>query len=459
MKCAPLIILAFLVGCAAPSPETSRSTGPVLTLPAMKTFSTANPTRPQTSNTQIAREYLELVFRLESGDRVPNFSRFEAPITVRVDGTAPPTLGPDLDRLLARMRREAGLDIKRVPSSDTAAISIVPVRRAQIRRAAPTAACFVRPNISSWDEYRARRNDPETFWTNLTKRERMAVFLPSDVSPQEMRDCLHEEIAQALGPVNDIFRLGDSVFNDDNFHTVLTGYDMLILAVHYDEALRPGMNEAQVAAALPGILARLNPRGGRGGLAPPRPDNGRWKTAITQATDTRLSRTRRASAADRAVGLAFENAQTNDLRLALSYYMQGRLTLGRDPEKALRSFLLAGAIYKARPETRIQQAHVDLQIAAFQLAAGRAEDAQRTIDANLSAVRRAEHASLLSLMLLLKAETFRLQDKDAEADRLQQDALGYARYGFGNSDIVRERASEIFAISPRNRPNQGDRPT
>ena len=50
----------------------------------------------------------------------------------------------------------------------------------------------------------------------------MAVFLPGDVSPQEIRDCLHEELAQALGPVNDLYRLTDSVFNDDNFNTVLT---------------------------------------------------------------------------------------------------------------------------------------------------------------------------------------------------------------------------------------------
>jgi len=34
-------------------------------------------------------------------------------------------------------------------------------------------------------------------------------------SPQEVRDCLHEELAQALGPLNDLYRLPDSVFNDD----------------------------------------------------------------------------------------------------------------------------------------------------------------------------------------------------------------------------------------------------
>jgi hypothetical protein len=83
----------------------------------------------------------------------------------------------------------------------------------------------------------------------------MAVFMPADVAPQEVRDCLHEEVAQAIGPLNDLYRLPDSVFNDDNFHTVLTGFDMLILRATYAPELRSGMTRAEVAAALPGILA------------------------------------------------------------------------------------------------------------------------------------------------------------------------------------------------------------
>ena len=57
----------------------------------------------------------------------------------------------------------------------------------------------------------------------MRERQRVAVFLPADAAPQELRDCLHEEIAQALGPLNDLYRLPDSIFNDDNVHTVLTG--------------------------------------------------------------------------------------------------------------------------------------------------------------------------------------------------------------------------------------------
>lgn len=46
------------------------------------------------------------------------------------------------------------------------------------------------------------------------------MFIPNDTSAQEIRDCLNEELAQALGPLNDLYRLSDSVFNDDNMHTV-----------------------------------------------------------------------------------------------------------------------------------------------------------------------------------------------------------------------------------------------
>lgn len=452
MKWTLVPALVVLFGCA-PTSEITRRT-PDIALPPMKTFGNVAPAKPRLSNAQIARDYLDLVFQLENGDTVPVFSRFEGPITVRVAGSAPPTLVPDLDRLLGRFRTEAGIDIARV-TDGAASVTIAPIPRAQIQKVAPSAACFVRPNVSSWDEYRARRNDPATFWTRLTTRRTMAVFLPSDVSPQEVRDCLHEEIAQALGPVNDIYRLSNSIFNDDNFHTVLTGYDMLILAVHYDNALVTGMTRAEVTDRLPFILQRLNPGGGAGGIALPQPVSGAWDRAIAQATDPRVSKSRRRGAAERAVNLA--QIGRHDAQLAFSHYVLGRLTLATDPDKALQSFLTAGRIYQDQPDTRIQEAHVALQIAAFQLSAGRGDVAAEMIDQRLDVVRQSQHAALLSLMLLLKAEALQIQDRPEEAARVQQEALAWARYGFGDERTIRERASEILAISPRTRNRAGNR--
>ena len=89
----------------------------------------------------------------------------------------------------------------------------------------------------------------------------MAIIIPNDASPQEVRDCLHEELAQALGPLNDLYRLPNSVFNDDNVHTVLTNFDMLILRATYAPELASGMSRDAVAQRLPSIFARINPRG------------------------------------------------------------------------------------------------------------------------------------------------------------------------------------------------------
>ncbi len=445
-----LLMAGVLVLAACSAEETTRLDTPDLSLPPMKTFARTTPIAPVYSNATLARDYLDLTFSLENGESLPVFTRFEEPITVRVLGNAPPTLVPDLDQLIGRLQREAGLEIKRVSSDGPATITVEPMPRRQIQRIAPAAACFVRPNVSSWKEYRARRNDPTTFWNRLTERRSMAIFLPNDVSPQEMRDCLHEEIAQGLGPVNDIYRLSTSIFNDDNFHAVLTGYDMMMLRLTYDPALQSGMSRQQVAQRLPGILARINPRGGAGGISPPVIQMGAWERTIAQATSPRGSSTQKLSAARRAVELAL-SAGPRDPRLAFSYYVLGRQSLATQPSEALEAFLMAGTIYQSRPDSALQEAHVALQVAAFQLSAGRAEIAEQLVNQNLETVRRAQHASLLSLLLLVKAEALELQGNSREASVVQREALAWGRYGFGAGQEVRTRAAEILAISPRSR--------
>jgi hypothetical protein len=416
----------------------------------MATFNPVAPTPPRASNAVIARDFLDLAFTLENGSKLPVLTKFEGPVTVKVSGASTPTLGPDLDRLLNRLRSEARIPISRITGPDTASITIVPVPSAQIRKVAPTAACFVRADVSSWEEYRARRNDPSTNWTSLRARTRMAIFVPTDVSPQETRDCLHEEIAQALGPVNDLYRLSDSIFNDDNFHTVLTGYDMLILRTYYDSKLKNGMTKEQVAARLPAILNQLNPRGRNGFLAGVQITPAEWKTAINTATNRRTSKTRRIASAEKAVAIAALKT-TSDTHLAYSYYILGRLSLASDPDKALDAFLKAGRIYQSLPDTRVQEAHVALQVAAFQLAAGHSDIAVALVDQNLDVVRQSQHAALLSLMLLVKAEALALEGEQSKSDAAQKEALAWARYGYGNQAVIRERVAEILSISPRSR--------
>ncbi|WP_108482199.1 DUF2927 domain-containing protein [Oceaniglobus ichthyenteri] len=443
------LALSAMAACA-PQPVIDRAETSISTLPPMKMFASPTVTRPTRSNASIAADFLDLSFLLESGRPLPVFTRFEGPITIRVRGATPPSMLPDLDRLITRFRREAGIDIRRVTPSSPASITVETIPRAELQRAVPQAACFVVPRVTGWADFKRNRRSAVTDWKTLRVREKMAIFIPNDVAPQEIRDCLHEEVAQALGPLNDMYHLTDSVFNDDNFHTVLTGFDMLILRTTYARELHSGMDRATVAARLPGILRRLNPAGANR-ATPSRPPTSRaWIDTIEQALGPRAGLSQRHAAAKRAVTLA-RAANWNDNRLAFSLFALGRLSLGRDPELALASFLQAGAIYGADPDTQVHAAHIAMQLAAFALSSGQAGAALEIVDRYVVAVTRAENAALLATLLMVKAEAQDLLGQTGPAATTRRDSLGWARYGFGPDAEVRKRASEITALNPRRR--------
>ncbi|WP_212524676.1 DUF2927 domain-containing protein [Actibacterium sp. MT2.3-13A] len=445
-----LVACLALTACAAvPTAPPPDRRAAIETLPPMKVFAempTPNATRP---NGQIARDFIDLAFQMESGRPVPLMTRFEQPVTVRVTGPAPARLGPDLAALLHRLRHEAEIDIRRAdgPSAD---ITIEVVPRATLQSLVPQAACFVAPRVTGWDEYRRARRSQQVDWTALTRRDRVAIFLPGDVSPQEVRDCLHEELAQALGPLNDLYRLPDSIFNDDNFHTVLTGFDMLILRAYYAPELHNGMTRAEVAARLPDVLARLNPGGQRPAGPPPAPTPRAWIDAIETALGPGTPPARRRAAAEAAVQIALREGWS-DNRTAFALFALGRLTLPVDGETALAAFLRAGQIYAAEPATRIQAAHVAMHLAAFSLSTGQAEAALQIANHNLAPAMRAQNAALLASLLMIKAEALEDLGRASEARAVRLDSLGWARYGFGPDSEVRVRLREIAALSPKGR--------
>lgn len=444
--------LCLLLGACMPAtPNDSAATRAASinsssTLPPMKSFAVPRPQAPVASNIDIARDFLDLSFALESGRPLKTFTRFDTPITVRVTGAPPSSLAPDLRRLLHRLRSEAGIDIALTGAPD-ANITVEAVSRAEIRAALPQAACFVVPNVSSLEEYRGKRRSRAVSWSTLTKRERLAIFLPNDASPQEVRDCLHEELAQAIGPLNDLYRLPDSVFNDDNVHTVLTGYDMLILRAYYDPALRTGMSRRDVADRLPGILARINPRGqavpARRLARTPRV----WIDAVQTALGPGANPAQRRAAAVEALKVASAMGWT-DHRRAFSHYAMGRLLQATDPQAAQDHFVLAQRYFGYRPDTALHRAYVASQLTAYAIASGNPQEALALIGPHLDTAARHENAALLATLLMLRAEALDLSGRATEGRNVRVDSLGWARYGFGSDWAVRAKLREIGTLNP-----------
>lgn len=415
---------------------------PVLAFAANPSFATA-PAAGTRGNAAIAQDFLDLTFAMESGRQLPTFSRFEGPITVALSGDVPASAGADLAALISRLRGEAGLDV-RPAAGGQPSITVEFRPRAQLRRMAPTAACFVVPNVTSLEDYKAKRGTVAVDWANVAQRRQVAIFVPSDASPQEVRDCLHEEMAQAIGPLNDLYRLPDSVFNDDNFHSVLTRFDMLILRAYYAPDLRSGMSKAQVAGLIGGVVNRLNPGGAGigGGDTSATPKS--WSSAIETALMGSGQGARRA-AADRALMVARAQGWT-DGRLAFSHFAIARLYVGSDRARAVEEFTRAAEIYRRLPGGAIHVAHIDMQLAAIAVANGQPEQALAFADRAAPVVRGAQNYALLATVQLIKAEALELMGRDAEAEALRVDSQQWSRYGFGSDAQVRARKREIAAL-------------
>ncbi|MFT6088730.1 DUF2927 domain-containing protein [Sulfitobacter sp.] len=451
MRAGFLIALMLLVAACTPTPDNavvSRAAVDAVpsSLPAMKNFATHYPQAVPRSNNDLSLDFIELAFRMESGKDLRVFTRFEGPVTIRVTGAPPATLGPDLGRLISRLRSEARIDISPTTSPD-ANITIEAVSRSKIRQVLPQAACFVAPNVSSINEYKKARRTAQTNWSLMTTRKHVAIFLPNDASPQEVRDCLHEEVAQALGPLNDLYRLPDSVFNDDNVHTVLTGFDMMILRAYYDPALRSGMSRGQVANTLPGILARINPRGTAAKARYVTRTPQEWNIAVQGALGPGRSDGQRQDAAYSAIKIA-QSLGWQDHRRAFAHYAMGRALQSGDQEAAHKQYELADLYYSHNPGTDLHRAYVATQLGAYSITQGNGAEALQIIGPHVETARRRENAALLSTLLLLRAEALELENRPAEARLVRLDSLGWARYGFGSDWAVRAKIREIASLNP-----------
>lgn len=429
-----LLALAVLAGCAQP---------PAGALTDVRFAPTAAPLGVARSNADLAQDFLDLTFALESGEKLDRLLRYEGPVRVHVAGSG---LGPyqgDIEALIARLRAEAGVDIALTSDAGAAQIHIEGVPASQLARVFPSAACFIVPGETSWKGFMRRRGDSRRRWADQAELGVAAIFLPPDSTPQDTRDCLHEELTQALGPANDLYRLPDTIWNDDNLHSIATPFDMLILRVLYQPELHSGLTRAEVAARLPALLARENPRGRGLPRQARHPESRAWASAIETAQSPRASREDRLAAARLAVQIAAEMRPT-DHRLAVSLLTLGRLTLRRDPAEAARYFAEAYGVSRRRqgPDD-LRTAHAGVHVAAVTLAAGRYREAAALADRHIPAARRGQNAILLAGLLSLKSEALlALGERDA-ARAARIDSLRWARYGFGDADgaLAREQAA------------------
>ncbi|HQU69854.1 MAG TPA: DUF2927 domain-containing protein [Albidovulum sp.] len=127
---------------------------------------------------------------------------------------------------------------------------------ALIRAAAPqTSAAAIR----SVEEMR-----PDIYCTAFTFSpgkspviDRAVSVIRGEMTPKLRALCIHEELAQSMGLINDSPRARPSIFNDNEEFALLTRQDELMLKMLYDPRLKPGMTLAEARPIVEVIAAGL----------------------------------------------------------------------------------------------------------------------------------------------------------------------------------------------------------
>ncbi|WP_118136680.1 DUF2927 domain-containing protein [Oceanicella sp. SM1341] len=405
------------------------------------------------ANRDIADDLVDLVFHPENGPELEHLLRFESPVRVAMIGAGLDQFGPDLDRLIARMRNESRLDIARTESRETSNIRVTLAPKRRMLEVFPGAQCFIVPGLFTWSEFDIALNrNTLPRWEELDTLTGATIFIPSTSTPNEIRECFEEEIAQAMGPANDLFRLPETVFNDDNVYATLTRFDLLILRVLYDPALRSGMTRDEARRAALAVLDEVNPEGRRlprRRSMGPEPD---WTVLITSIFEGGMTRDMKRFTLRAALGLAVDFPQP-DHRLAYTLDLLASLEYPDRP--ALADGLLRRALESLEanfPDDDLRTATIRLYLAQTRLTLDHPAEALALADRALPVFAAYAIPLNISHALHVRAGALTALGRSDEAVTNAIDSVRWARYAQGadysNLDALQQRLENMRPPGP-----------
>ncbi len=393
------------------------------------------------ANAAMAAEFIDLTFQTEAGNAIPGILKFQGPIRVSLDASLS-DYRRDLESVLGNIRNAARIDIAIGGAGSQIHVQQIPA--ATMDQHFPNAACVVASGVNSFGGY-LRGNSVR--WTSQTRLQKSVVLIPDDAPPYIVRACINEEIGQALGPVNDLYYVANTVFNDDNVHTSLTSFDKLMLRVLYDDRLVVGMSREIALPIVQNILQEINPVGNRAG--PQAFAHPQWKQLIETAMIGSNPRGRRVAAARQAIEIA---RGFNDHRLIHSLLVYGRLNLRGAPQIAAPAFQEAYTLSLERlgPQD-LRTALATMHIAAIALAAERYDDVLILIGPAIGRAHSYDATVLIAGLEGLRALAYAALGREREAAEAQRESLKYARIAFGaDAERIASEQAQIAGLVPAN---------
>ncbi|MEO0821135.1 MAG: DUF2927 domain-containing protein [Pseudomonadota bacterium] len=432
----------FALAAAAAALLTACSPGrdaPYRATPAPQTaaFASAVPaghTRYQ--NASLAIAFVGLTHDMEWGGARPHLVRYEAPVRVALEGPGSRQYDPFLARFLGFLREGTGIDIAPAapPAEANLHVRFVPGR--SFARVLPAVSCLVAPGDLAWEAFEA---EPERFGGEalaaMRRLEAVTVFLPQTAPPHLVRGCLIEEIAQALGPANDLYSLGPSIFNDDAAHVWPTALDLLMLRVLYAPELETGLGREETAAGARRALDRLNPEGLAPGVAPLRIADERaflpWRASALGVFSRNAEPGERRARAERALRLA-ERRAPGGAHHCVALMTLGRVLAASAPGEALAVLDEAETVCARRFGTDdIRLARIRAERAAALFTIGRTGEALAATEPLAAPFEAHAQEERLAGLYALRTALFHAMDRPAKAEAARAEARLWGAYALG----------------------------
>jgi len=261
----PLLgLVLFALGACGPRTE------PYATAPRPKndSFGSAVPAgHTSYDNDTLAALFVQLTHGLENGDFRRGLQRFEEPVNVGMIGPGAAEYRPFLKMLVDEIAREAAVPISAGVPPYNLLVRFVPGEEFLPNTINQCWVVFGQP------DWATLQRDPGPYGGGATRKiihqTEMSVIIPDTIEPYKVRECLLEEITQALGTANDLYGLASTIFNDDNAHSWPTRLDYLMLRLLYNPDMASGLTQEETGKRALKLLDTLNPDG-RGAPALPR---------------------------------------------------------------------------------------------------------------------------------------------------------------------------------------------
>jgi hypothetical protein len=269
----PLLIVVALTGCADRTAEQYRAYAQFLSDDGGLRADRA-PSDAQFTNADLASNFQKIAlnreYRREEGELVEattptRISRWATPVRYQILGGGATSLDrADYAELARRLTALTGVDVQEEEQDPNVTILILDAdeRRAFVRELQSDGTADRMPLVVEWAEklsypcvgqvgYRDADTGLITGAMIVIKAELEGLFRKS---------CIHEELVQTMGLMNDDRKVRPSIFNDDQEFALLTEHDEFLLRILYDERLQPGMASEEAVPLLDTIIKDLRPQ-------------------------------------------------------------------------------------------------------------------------------------------------------------------------------------------------------